>query len=102
MPPRHDLIIVGFPDKLRAFQEKSCKALGESPEGKGRTANACALTGMRVQIPCLPLVVGCFVRPDGEMDITPRFYRGIPGSSPGRGVRFGCPLRPGREMVPVV
>src|SRR6516225_7423313 len=24
-------------------------------------------------------------RPDGEMEITPRFYREVPGSSPGRG-----------------
>ena len=23
--------------------------------------------------------------PDGEMEIIPRFYRGVPGSSPGRG-----------------
>jgi hypothetical protein len=33
----------------------------------GRTANACPLTGMWVQIPCLPLW------PDGETDIIPRF-----------------------------
>ena len=39
---------------------------------------------MRVRLPCLPLgVPSC--RPDGEMDIMPRFYRGVPGSSPGRG-----------------
>ena len=24
--------------------------------------------------------------PDGEMEIIPRFYRGVPGSSPGRGI----------------
>ena len=34
----------------------------------GRTANACLLTGMWVQIPCLPLTWL-----DGEMDIIPRF-----------------------------
>src|SRR5258708_5762025 len=45
----------------------------------GRIANACSLRGMRVQIPRLPL------GPDGETEITPRFYRGVPGSSPGRG-----------------
>jgi hypothetical protein len=45
----------------------------------GRIANACSLRGMRVRIPHLPL------GPDGEMEIIPRFYRGVPGSSPGRG-----------------
>ena len=25
--------------------------------------------------------------PDGEMEITPRFYRGVPGSSPDRGAK---------------
>jgi hypothetical protein len=44
-----------------------------------RFTKPCPLTGMWVQIPCLPL------RPDGEMDIMPRFYRGVSGSSPGRG-----------------
>ena len=34
---------------------------------------------MWVQIPCLPLT-----RLDGETDIMPRFYRGVPGSNPGR------------------
>jgi hypothetical protein len=24
------------------------------------------------------------IRPDGETEIIPRFYRGVPGSSPGR------------------
>src|SRR6516164_3210926 len=42
---------------------------------------------MRVQIPCLPLTTALCggAHPDGEMEITPRFYRGVPGSSPGRG-----------------
>jgi hypothetical protein len=48
-----------------------------------RFAKAAPRTGMRVRIPCLPLAV--FFGPDGETDIIPRFERGVPGSSPGRG-----------------
>src|ERR1051325_7373620 len=40
---------------------------------------------MRVQIPCLPLV--CL---DGEKEIMPCFYQGVPGSNPGRDVLLWC------------
>ena len=52
---------------------------------------------MRVRIPCLPL------GPDSEMEIIPRFYRGVPGSSPGRGAymrreRKGYPTGDGNRL----
>jgi hypothetical protein len=49
----------------------------------GLVANQCARKGMRVRIPRLPLGDG---DPDGETEIIPRFERGVPGSSPGRGM----------------
>ena len=41
--------------------------------------------------------------PDGEMEIIPRFYRGVPGSSPGRGAylkreRKGYPTGDGNRL----
>ena len=30
--------------------------------------------------------------PDGETDIMPRFERGVPGSTPGRGIEAACGL----------
>ena len=43
------------------------------------------------------------VCPDGEMEIIPRFYRGVPGSSPGRGAymrreRKGYPTGDGNRL----
>ena len=46
----------------------------------GRFAKPCGLRALRVRIPCLPLDDW----PDGEMEITPGFYPGSPGSNPGR------------------
>src|SRR5436309_1599370 len=50
---------------------------------------------MWVRLPPLPL--NC---PGGETEITPRFERGVPGSSPGRGTVRLDPVAQGRRRLP--
>ena len=63
----------------------------------GRFAKPRGLRALRVRIPCLPLDDW----PDGETEITPGFYPGIPGSNPGWAnvcLRKGHPIGDGNRL----